>query len=515
MTLKSLLQKAAAKNAAASYLAFASSALWGLASIPLAVTYLKPEQIGLWAIVNALLGYLAWGDLGIGPAIGRIMAPSISKGDQIEMNRWWTVSRVALFILGIIVIAIGILLCLAIEPITQCSEEVIGDARLLLGGGAAILGLTFPIRGVAGILIAEHRYHWAPLVQAASPWINFFVFFMLLKMGHGIKAYLFAFVASQSFNWVCFKILISKGPNQFSWDKNGIRISRFRELFTFSSNIAITGGVDSIMHTMPNLLLAQLANLTIVPIYQFSSRAVFLITNLVEQTVRSFYPGLQRLFINDEKEQFRQRHQQVCIITISLAIIGAAAVLILNEPVVQLLAGDRYYVGSAANTWLAASLITSALSTLYRILLPISGDMGKAAIIATIKIPIAIILSIICWQYAGITGVAAAFAIIPLIDGIYAAYRGSINCGYKPFKMHCVPASIGMSAIILTWLGGFWVNNIQTEGPEITIGSRQITMPSPQEILPAAVLATAGSLIGARQLIILSRGNLSNRNTIE
>lgn len=78
MTLKSLLQKPASKNAAASYLAFASSALWGLASIPLAVTYLKPEQIGLWAIVNALLGYLAWADLGIGPAIGRIMAPSSS-----------------------------------------------------------------------------------------------------------------------------------------------------------------------------------------------------------------------------------------------------------------------------------------------------------------------------------------------------------------------------------------------------------------------------------------------------
>ena len=474
MTLKSLLQKPASKNAAASYLAFASSALWGLASIPLAVTYLKPEQIGLWAIVNALLGYLAWADLGIGPAIGRIMAPSISKGDQIEMNRWWTVTRAALFILGMSVIAIGQLLCLVIQPITQCTEEVIGDARLLLGGGAVILGLTFPIRGVAGILIAEHRYHWAPLIQAVSPWINFLVFFLLLKMGHGLKAYLFAFVASQSFNWFCFKILIAKGPNQFSWDKNGIRINRFRKLLTFSSNIAITAGIESIIRTLPILILAQVASLAVVPLYSFSSRFAMLGSNLMIQTTRAFYPGLQKLYINKETSQFRARHNSIVVICLGMATAGAALSLLANSAIVQLLAGKEYYAGKTANIWFSASIITITFSNLFRILLPISGNMGKASLIAILKLLIAVIASKIAWNQAGISGIAATLAILPLLDGLYSYYRGTQNCGYLKHQISSIAIPMTLFALLLIYLAGAQLQRPEECDYLITLNENEI-----------------------------------------
>ena len=505
MTLRDLLKTPASKNAAASYLAFISTALWGLASIPVAVAFLEPEQIGLWAIINVLLSYLAWADLGIGPAIGRLMAPAIANQNQEEMNRWWSVTRAALFIQGIIVIIIGQLLCQVTGIITQCSDETVSDANLLLGGGAVILGLTFPIRGAAGILTAEHRYHWAPLVQAVSPWINILIFFTLLKLGLGLKAYLFAFAASQMFNWVCFKLLLAYGPNHFSWDGEGIRFHRFRELFSFCGNIAVTGSVDSIIRTLPHLILAQVASLLVVPLYNFSSRTAALGANLIEQTVRSFYPGLQRLFIKGEIAQFKHRHQQVCMITVSLAVVGASAILIINQPVVQILAGDTYYAGGKANTWFAISLITTALSVIYRILLPISGHMGKMAAVSIIKIPVAVIISIFYWPHSGIDGMAAIFALIPLIDVLYAAYRGSINCGYRPIEMFLTPAIFCLAFVVLTWCTGTWLNHLPASEYELQIGSRMITAPGAYQILPPIGLALAGSVIGLRQILILLR----------
>lgn len=505
MTLRDLLKTPASKNAAACYLAFSSTALWGLASIPVAVAFLEPEQIGLWAIVNALLSYLAWADLGIGPAIGRLVAPAIANKNQQEMNRLWTTTRAALFIQGIIVIVIGQLLCLFIGLITQCSDDTVSDANLLLGGGAAILGLTFPIRGAAGILTAEHRYHWAPLVQAVSPWVNILVFFTLLKLGLGLKAYLFAFAASQIFNWVCFKLLLAYGPNRFFWDREGIRFHRFRELFSFCGNIAVAGTVDSIIRTLPHLILAQVASLLVVPLYNFTSRTAALGANLIEQTVRSFYPGLQRLFINSEAAQFKQRHHQVCMITISLAVVGASAMLIINQPVVQLLAGDTYYAGSVANTWFAISLITTALSTLYRIMLPISGNMGKMAAVSIIKIPVAVVISILYWPHTGINGMAAIFALMPLIDGIYAAYRGSINCGYRPMEMLLTPAIFSLVFVVLTWCTGSCLDHLPTSEHELQIGSKMITVPNAYQILPPIGLAFVGSFLGLHQMLILMR----------
>lgn len=503
--LRDLLKTPASRNAGAAYLAFGSTALWGLVSIPIAVAFLEPEQIGLWAIVNALLSYLAWADLGIGAAISRLIAPAVTDKNQQEMNRWWTATRVTLFILGLIVIVIGQLLCLVIQPITQCSQEVIRDSRLLLGGGALILGLTFPIRGVAGILLAEHRYHWAPLMQAASPWVNLSVFYLLLKSGDGLKAYLYAHGASQLFNWLCYKFLILKGPNRYYWDRGGLTLDRFKKLLGFGSNIAVIGGVEAVLRSLPNLMVAKIAALSIVPIYNFSSRLPILGANLLNQTIRSFHPGLQRLYISGEKELFAQRHRQVCILTMSVAIVGAAMTLLVNGVLIQALAGYHYFAGHATNTWFAISLITTAFSITYRILLTLSGNMGKASIVSTIKIVTAMLAGSAAWSHSGLTGIAATFALIHLIDGMYAYYRGAKNCGFQSRELSGSIVTITCTAIILTWLCGSLMEHQSVTGMSLEIFGKQHSIPALPSILTSIILGMLGITMGALQLMQISK----------
>ena len=494
------MRTAAAKNVAASYLAFISTALWGLASIPLAVAYLEPEQIGLWTIIYALLSYLAWADLGIAAATGRLIAKAITDKDQNEMNQWWTAIQTALLALGFIAISIGLLLMLFITYFIEIPEELVADTKLLLGGGALILGLTFPIRGVAGILTAEHRYHWAPLVQAVSPWINLTVFVILLQSGLGLKAYLFAFLASQVFNWISYKALIAAGPNQFNWDRSGLCRKRFKSLFGFSGNIALTGGVESLMRTLPNLLLAKITSLAVVPAYNFSSRASVLGSSLLNQTIRSFHPGLQRSYLTGEKEVFKRRHQQVFRLSLSMAITGASAVLLVNHMMVQILAGQNYYTGHSANTWFAISLITAAFSSLFRILLPISGHMGKAALISALKAPTAIVASILLWPHKGITGLAAIFALLPLVDGIYAYHRGARNCGYKNHELSRFTITITLLAIVLTWVCGTYVEQHSNSCMIVKAFDKELKIPELTTLLAPLFLGAVGLLLGAWEI---------------
>jgi O-antigen/teichoic acid export membrane protein len=281
MSIKRLFRSGASKNAAASYFSFISTSLWGLVSIPVAVSYLDKPEIGLWAVVNAVLGYLLFMDLGIGPATGRLMAEAVASNDQQEMNRWWSNTRVVLWVQGAIVILVGLLLPPIVIPLLDVPPDMVGDARILLIGGTLMVGLTMPIRGVAGLLTAQNRFHWVPLIQAIGPWVQLTIFFLMLRSGHGLISYVWAFAASRIFTWVAFKLTMVLGPHRFEWDSSGLSKERYRRLFGFCGNVAILGLVESFIRTLPNMLIARLSGLAAVPIYNFSSKGPMLGGTLV------------------------------------------------------------------------------------------------------------------------------------------------------------------------------------------------------------------------------------------
>ena len=108
ITFKRLKESRAARNAAASYFAFVSNAIYGFVSIPIAVHYLSKEQLGLWASVNAMVAYLLWMDMGVGSATGRKMAAAIVARDSGGINTWWTATQLALWVLGGLTVIIGL-----------------------------------------------------------------------------------------------------------------------------------------------------------------------------------------------------------------------------------------------------------------------------------------------------------------------------------------------------------------------------------------------------------------------
>lgn len=492
MSIKKIFSSRASLNAGASYLGFISTSLWGLVSIPLAVAYLSKEEIGLWAVVNAVIGYLVWMDMGVGPAVGRLIAPSVASRDQIEMNRWWSLTKAALWCQGILVILIGVALGPVLPRLLGVPLHFQSEAAFLLVGGAALTGLGIPMRGAAGLLMAQNRFHWVPLLHAIVPWINLVTFFVLLRMGFGLRAYLGALVASQSATWLAFRLILWLGPDRLKWDSSGLTMTRFRQMFGLSGSMAIIGIVESFLQTLPNMLLARLAGLASVPLYNFSAKGPVLGGHLVIRTYHAFYPSLQCLYLAGKKDLFRRRHCEVGMITISFAMVGSAIVLLINPFIVQLLAGSEFYAGSQVNIWFAVAIITVPMAGLFQLLLPISGIMGKSATIACGKLFLGTGAAVILWKGFGMAGLAAVFAFLPLVDGTYGYFRGARNCGYARHELSVGVAVFGLAVIVLTILVGGFVASAELGTSVVSCYGHEFHVPSFKQLLPPAMQALVG-----------------------
>ena len=496
MRLRKYLYSSASRNAAASYIAFISTSLWGLVSIPIAVSYLNAEEIGLWAVVSAFLGYLAWMDLGVGPASGRLIADAVATGDQQEMNRWWSTTRAVLWSQGFLVILIGAVLLPFLPDLFPIPAALISNARLMLVGGAVITGLGLPLRGAVGLLIAQNRFHWVPLLQTVSPWINLSVFFLLLRSGYGLQAYIYALAASFAVEWLAFRTLVSFGPNRLHWDRAGLSRSRLTSLFSLSGNMALLGLVNSLLQSLPTMLLARFAGLGAVPGYNFSAKGPLLGAHLVSRTYQSFYPGLQRLHVTGQRAIFKARHRNIGMFVVSFAIMGASFVIALNHLIVQILAEADFFVGPRVNVWFAIALITTPLSGLFQILLPISGKMGKSALVSLAKSLVGIAGAAAGWTLFGIEGLAAVFAILPFIDGAYGYFRGSENCGYARHELSSKVVIFGGIGILSTWFAGLATSMIKPNGVVMHWCGRKLLLPGPFELIPAALLLFLGTMCG-------------------
>lgn len=489
-------KNSASRTAAAYYLSFASTAIWGFATIPVAIAYLNAEQLGLWMVVNAFLSYLLWMDFGVGAATGRLIAKPVADCDQLEINRWWTLTRVALVTLCFLLIVLGLTIRPLVLDLLSVSNKLRDEASFLITGGVILTGLSVPLRGVTGLMTAQDRFYWIPLIQSITPWIHFIIFYVMLSQGHGIKSYIYAMAAGQSATWLFYNILIVTGTPRPRLDISGLRFHRFKRLLNLSSNITIIGLVETVLNTIPAVIIARLGGYALVPIYNISRRAPLMVADLVNRTYQSFYPSLQYLYVTGKKEEFKKKHADVGGLVIGVSLCAAAAVLCGNQLIVQLIANQSFYVSPFANGWFAVAAITIPYTTLFRSVLVISGNYGKNAIISVLKLFIAVLCCYLLWPWFNLVGIAATLALVPLITCAYAYFRAPKNCGFKRFELSPKVAIYGLCSIMLVWVFGVMVGfSEQGQGFSFYIADKRMTLPTLTSIGISLIPAAAGIVI--------------------
>lgn len=499
-----LISSRAARNAAASYFAFFSASISAFVSIPIVVRFLEKEQIGLWMIINQIVGYLLWMDLGIGNAAGRKLADAIIADDQPEINRWWTAIVFALGVLGFVLILTGLLLAPAALGVLRIPTQHLSDARYLLNGVLLLTGLFFPLKAASGFLTAQDRFHWCPISQGLMPWVNLIIFYLCLRSGLGVRSYVWSLAASQVFALVYYLPLIKFGPQSPVLDRSGLARARLRSLFGYSLNLSVLSFVESIVQSLPAMILSRAGGLALVPIYSFTARGPTMLTGLVRRTTHAFYPALMRLHVSGRNDEFRSKYQKVALLTLAIGAVAAGMALAGNRMFVEFLAGPGFYAGNTTNLWFIASIITGPLCGLFQILLQMSGSMGKTALIAPLRLLIGWFAALMLFHWCGMPGIAMVFAFVPFVYGIYSYHRGCSNCGHTRKQLVRRPMVVGFAITATAILAGVWAILAPSTGIAVKLHKHAFTLPGTAELAAGSVLIAIGLVLGLRQIRALA-----------
>ncbi len=492
--LKQLQASKAAKNATASYLAFFSNAVCALLSMALAFHFLDKSEIGLWMVINQVVGYLVWLDLGMGDGLGRKIAPALASGDCAEASTWWTASWCMLIILGFVVLLVSICALPLALVWLNVPTPLQNEATWLFLGASLLVAINLPSRMYPGILLAQERFHWVPMVQSVVPWIQIAVFACLLQAGEGLRAFLGSVAASQLISFAAFLILVHcSGPAQGKLRLTRLHWGRTRELLGFSGSLTILGLSNAIIASLPAIIIGRHGGLASVPPFGFTQRAPTMISSLVLKTSLSFYPALQRMQVEGKQKEFIGKYSRVLDLTLAAGLISAGTVVAFNRALVEWVAAPAFFAGHWTNIWFAAGLVLGPLAASLMHLLQYSGVMGKVAWVSLLQLAIYAGLSSWVWREFGLPGMSALLVLLPWVTTApYALIRGSRACGFNTPAL-LLPV-IGRAAALATLIFacGVVLDRWVSSGFTLSSFASSWPLPSPAELACGATLFLIG-----------------------
>jgi O-antigen/teichoic acid export membrane protein len=171
------------------------------------------------------------------------------------------------------------------------------------------------------------------------------------------------------------------------------------------------------------MVLGKMGGLALVPVYTISIKVSTVLVSLGKRNYQSFYPALQKMFIQGERQKFFGKYADVGLLTVSTGLGISGIILCMNRTAVELLAKPEFYAGPVATAWFAVATITMPVCGLLQTPLLVAGKMGKSVIVAVSRAIIAVGLCILAFRQYGIAGLAAVMALLPLVMGTYAFFR--------------------------------------------------------------------------------------------
>jgi len=315
-----------------------------LISYPIYLHYLGYEKLGVWMVLATVLTFMQMCNLGMGPAVTKLVAEEYGRGNTEGIQSYVTTALWTLAVTGCIALVVLILLAKPIIGLFKLGPENVALAEHFLPYMGMLTVYAFLIQLLTATLSGLGRMDQANYRDSACRAISLGVAAVLLIFGYGIVSLLIGSAINYLMIHITSILLIRKIVSlhilKFNWD-----IERFKKLVSFGG--AVLGGsiISMLFSPFNKLMLSRYAGVATVPIYEIAFTGSMQVRGLIEAAFRALVPEISRIGV-DMTIQARDRISQIYRRSMRLIfLLGTPlfAVLAILAPVLlKLWLGDRF-----------------------------------------------------------------------------------------------------------------------------------------------------------------------------
>lgn len=350
-----------------------------LVATPFVIRLLGVEDYGLLALINALIVYLAFADLGMGWASTRFASEAHARGDdEGEATLIWT----SLLVAVVPALLVASILILSARPLVEhglrLPQHLHGTAVTAL----RLAAVTFVARTVVGVLntpeMVRLRMDLVTLITVGTLVGQIFLVPVVLYLGGGLTGAV-AVIAGSAVLCACLHGLVAlRLLPQFARPR--LDLALLKPLSRFGGAVVIASVVTMLLGTADRALVSRFASVQTLAYYAVALNLASMLTQAPMAMVQSLMPAFSQLQARPDHRDLQALYQRALRGTLLWLAPAAIVICVVARPFFTVWAGPEFGRESTLPLYvLAVGLIFEAMSYVPFYLLV---ALGRADLVA-------------------------------------------------------------------------------------------------------------------------------------
>jgi len=415
----------AVHGVASSYVLLAATAVYSLASVPVALHYLDKERFGLWALMGSLINYLSLIDAGMTGAAGRLF---IDHKDDREGGHYgsliqtgWLVSLTQ----GFIILVVGLACAPAISRLLAIPAELQSEFLHLAYLQCAVTALNFATRIFNTLLYVHQRMElinytgtFGLALGFGTMWLFFHLGFGVLSLALGALCALVPGVIIQGLACVRLKLF----PERTAWGRPAW--VQFREIFAFGKDLFLVSVGWQLMMASQTIIITRLLGLEAAALWFVGLRVFNLVSQVVWRVADMSAPALAEMMVRGESGRLRERYQALAMLTASFSGFLAVSFTLGNSLFIPLWTHGKFHWPVGNDGLLGLWLIVLSLQHCHSAFVLITKQIGFMRYVYFVEGLVFVVLSFLVAHRGGLAAIIACSVVCNLaFSGAYCAWR--------------------------------------------------------------------------------------------
>lgn len=437
---------------------FVLTIIINFALIPFYLNYITMEEFGIFISIQALVAFISLADIGMPMYSTRIMSEdNFFFSDRLKVFIYS--SQVFQYILGLILLLIGILVCVNIDVILNIKETLHSDTQMLFifSWFSIVIGIWFGLNHA--VFKSRHELLFLnSCIFAILVLTSIFNIFFLIY-GFGI-AYLGVslFIATLIINlFLTFKLyykyklcVFSPSSFEIKYIKNGWKYIKHFQVLRMAQVLKTSLFTVFINNVGGQVLVAQ---------YNISNKVPQMLPGIFSKVIGNFMPSMSQSFLTNDISNLSKSYSKIFTFFIKLTILTTLAILLLNKDFVSLWVGENKFIDMDIFYLLLINMVIMSIFSFIGIVVHSSGKFEKLSQFAIIESVLFLLLALSLPTFFGVKGVFYAFIISSLISLLYHLFLISkileLNIYKLLFKSLLSSVLPSIIIVLLLWLVTF------------------------------------------------------------
>jgi O-antigen/teichoic acid export membrane protein len=413
---------------ASGYVMLAATAVFSLASVPVALHYLSKERFGLWALMCTMVGYLNLVDMGMSGSVSRLL---IDVKDDRDGGHYGSLIKTGWLVLvtqGLIVFAAGLVFAGLFARLMAIPANLQPDFIRLMNLQCGVVALGYATRIFSHLLTAHQRMDLVNYAGTLAPAVNLAALWVFFHLGFGVISLVWAALCSTLTNaaiqWIACGIW-RFFPKRGGWGTSSW--SQFKDIFNYGRDLFLVSVGTQVILTSQTMIITRLMGLENATAWNVATRTFNLLLQAIGRVVLSPLSAFSEMMVRGEQARLRERYRSLVILVASLCVFGGVSFAMCNSLFVKVWTSGRIIWPPLNDLLLGAWLVVLFVQACHSNLILTTKKIGFMRYVFFIEGAVYVVLAVLTVPGGGLPAlIACSVFCSATFTGMYGAWR--ISC---------------------------------------------------------------------------------------